>query len=288
MSMLLDDGGWSATLLLWRRCRFEEEERAEVRGREAAPGPGAFLGGAAAMGTTPLPLATAALLPWKLVGVLPAEAEPLAGLSMSWTLLARFCTAAGGVLAWVGGWLTVVETERVEDFLLMPAEELAVFLVRVLVPPTGRPEPEPRLRFLMTSVLRERGRTTPWSLRKRPQALQRGWPSGLRRHSGVVWVKQLVHVVGVLLLAVALELLSPWLPAAACRLVVDPCLETGGGDEGRLVETEEKPVIMFWSAGGEFGLDCVNRSKGAPRLASPGVDAVLGTLPRRPLALRKD
>jgi hypothetical protein len=287
--MLLDDGGWSATLLLWRRCRFDDDdESAAVRGSEAAPGPGALLGGAAAMGTTPFPpTALPLVFPWKLVGVLPADAEPLAGLSMSWTLLARFCTA-GGVLAWTGGWLMTVETESVEDFLLMPAEELAVFLVRVLVPPTGRPEPEPRLRFLMTSVFRDNGRTTPWSLRKRPQALHRGWPSGLRRHSGVVWVKQLVHVVGVLLLAVVLALLSPWFPAAACRLVVDPCLETGGGDEGRLVETEEKPVIMFWSGGGEFGLEWVSLSKGAPRLASPGVDAVLGTLPIRPLALRKD
>lgn len=45
-----------------------------------------------------------------------------------------------------------------------------------------------RLRFLMTSVLRLRGRTTPCSLRKRPHALQRGWPCGLRRQSGVVVV----------------------------------------------------------------------------------------------------
>ena len=34
--------------------------------------------------------------------------------------------------------------------------------------------PPPRLRFLMTSVLRERGRTTPWSLRNNPQALHNG------------------------------------------------------------------------------------------------------------------
>jgi len=34
--------------------------------------------------------------------------------------------------------------------------------------------PPPRLRFLITSVLRERGRTTPWSLRNNPQALHKG------------------------------------------------------------------------------------------------------------------
>jgi len=40
-----------------------------------------------------------------------------------------------------------------------------------LVPPEF---PPPRFRFLMTSVFRDKGRTTPWSLRKRPQALHRG------------------------------------------------------------------------------------------------------------------
>ena len=34
--------------------------------------------------------------------------------------------------------------------------------------------PPPRLRFLMTSVLSDRGRTTPWSFRNNPHALQRG------------------------------------------------------------------------------------------------------------------
>jgi len=34
--------------------------------------------------------------------------------------------------------------------------------------------PPPRLRFLMTSVLRERGRTIPWSLRNNPHALHNG------------------------------------------------------------------------------------------------------------------
>jgi hypothetical protein len=230
-------------------------------------------------------------LPWKLVGVFPAvfpaDAEPLAGLSLPLTLLARFWIA-GGVLACAGGEITLTDTESVEPFLVMPPEEVAVFLDRVLVPPTGRPDPEPRFRFLMTSVFKLRGRTTPWSLRNRPHALHRGWPSGLRRQSGVVWVKQFVHVVGVLLLELVPVLPSPWLPPAACKLVVDPCLDTGGGDEGRLVETEENPEFMFVSAGGEFGVDLASLSKGLPRLANPGVDAFLGTLPRRPFAARKD
>lgn len=71
---------------------------------------------------------------------------------------------------------------------------LAIFFDREEVVVVGLPLP--RLRFLITSVFKLRGLTTPCSLRKRPQALQRGWPSGLRRHSGVVVVKQLVHVVG--------------------------------------------------------------------------------------------
>jgi hypothetical protein len=58
-----------------------------------------------------------------------------------------------------------------------------------VVPLTGAELPLPRLRFLMTSVLSDKGRTTPCSLRNKPQALHRGWPSGLRRQSGVVWVK---------------------------------------------------------------------------------------------------
>jgi hypothetical protein len=66
MSMLLSDWACSAAaaaaaaLLLWRRWRLDDEERAEDRwDRGAAPGPGMFLGGAAAIGTTPLPPAAA-------------------------------------------------------------------------------------------------------------------------------------------------------------------------------------------------------------------------------------
>lgn len=61
---------------------------------------------------------------------------------------------------------------------------------------TGAVLPLPRLRFLMTSVLRDKGRTTPCNFRNRPHALHNGCPSGFRRHNGVVCVKQFVHVVG--------------------------------------------------------------------------------------------
>jgi hypothetical protein len=98
------------------------------------------------------------------VGVLPAvfppDAGPLAGLSLSLALPAR-CWIAGGVLACTGGGLALEETDRVEPRLVMPPEEAPFFLDRVLDPPTGRLEPEPRFRFLMTSVFKLSGRTTP-------------------------------------------------------------------------------------------------------------------------------
>lgn len=118
------------------------------------------------------------------------------------------------------------DPDNAELFFVVDPEplELAFFLDRVLLPPIGRPVPEPRFRFLMTSVFKLRGLTTPCSLRKSPQALQSGWPSGLRRHNGVVCVKQFVQVVGVLEFA----LLSPCLlPPTPCKLVVDPCLDNG-------------------------------------------------------------
>lgn len=98
----------------------------------------------------------------------------------------------------VGGW------ERADGRVGMGAEDTEVWLVEflreVFLPalapaPAATLLPPPRLRFLMTSVLRARGRTTPWSLRNRPQALHRNWPSALRRQRGVVCVKQLEHDV---------------------------------------------------------------------------------------------
>lgn len=51
ISMLIDES--PTILLLCRRCRFED--MVEGREMEDAPGPGAVLGGAAAIGITPLP-----------------------------------------------------------------------------------------------------------------------------------------------------------------------------------------------------------------------------------------
>lgn len=71
---------------------------------------------------------------------------------------------------------------------------LAIFLDREEVVVAGLPLP--RFRFLITSVFRLSGLTTPCSFRNKPQALHSGCPSGLRRHKGVVVVKQFVQVVG--------------------------------------------------------------------------------------------
>lgn len=112
----------------------------------------------------------------------------LGGLWLSLTLRARRLV---GVVAWVVG-AVVVTTEFFLVFgpLVLGPLPLPIFLdARVDAPPeppTGRLAPEPRLRFFIMSVLRESGRTTPWSFRKRPHALQSGWPSGFRRQRGVV------------------------------------------------------------------------------------------------------
>lgn len=154
-----------------------------------------------------------------------------------------------------------------------------VFFDRVLVPPTGRLAPDPRLRFLMTSVFKLSGRTTPWSFKNKPQALQSGCPSGLRRQSGVVCVKQFVQVVG--------ALPSAELPAAPCKFVVDPCFDPSG-EEGRLGLTEENPeALPAASVGGELGFDCANLSKRFPRLLvlRPETEALRGIFCRLSPAL---
>lgn len=54
LSISMPPTAWSPpALLLCRRCRFEP--RVAVRERDAAPGPGALFGGAAAIGITPFP-----------------------------------------------------------------------------------------------------------------------------------------------------------------------------------------------------------------------------------------
>lgn len=122
---------------------------------------------------------------------------------------------------------------------------------RVDAAPTGMAVPLPLLRFFMTSVFKERGRTTPCSFRNRPQALQRGWPSGLRRQSGVVWVKQLVQVVG-----------TPLSP------LLDP-----PGVLGR-----DGTTLLNTDSGGEFGEDWGRppRVDCWPRCTAFGVELVRG------------
>lgn len=160
----------STAPLLCLRCRLAETVM--VRDMAAAPGPGADLGGAAAIGTTPLPPTAPVVdpaLPWKLVGLLtavfPPDCPPLIGDSTGLTLPARL--VAGGVAAWVDGLLAVVEETTTEFFLRFVPELLLEALIEfflvdlVLVPPTGKLLPEPRFRFLMTSVFRLSGLTTP-------------------------------------------------------------------------------------------------------------------------------
>lgn len=198
------------TDLLCRRCRFGATacEREAVA---AAPGPGVAFGGAAAMGTTPLPpeIPVVPTLepaePWYEVGVLavlpPAPPLPVTE-GGDWLSLTERARLEVGVVACVVG--AVEEAGATMEFFLVFGPLVAcwepIFLdARVAAPPdapTGREAPDPRFRFLMTSVLSDRGRTTPWSFKNSPQALQSGCPSGFRRQRGVVCVKQFVQVVG--------------------------------------------------------------------------------------------
>jgi hypothetical protein len=79
-------------------------------------------------------------------------------------LLGRFID--GGVTAWAFVVATAAAAaaaaaaamDNVEFFLEAAFELVPVFF---LVPPTGRLAPDPRFLFLMTSVFKLRGRTTP-------------------------------------------------------------------------------------------------------------------------------
>lgn len=90
LSISIDTGTSPPMLLLWRRCRFEEAVAGRCIDIDEAPGPGLVFGGAAAMGTTPLPPTAPEEGPgptkW-LFGVLPAvlapDVVPLTGLSIS-------------------------------------------------------------------------------------------------------------------------------------------------------------------------------------------------------------
>lgn len=155
----------------WRRWRFGGTA---IGGRTATPlvirGPGAGVGfgGAAAMETTDDLIAGAPVLVGVLADVVEVSWLDPSGEATSWAPL--MVLLAGGVVA--GVW--VIEFLR------------EAFFDDLVDDPVGIVVPDPRLRFLMTSVFSESGRTTPCNFRKSPQALQSGWPSGLRRQSGVV------------------------------------------------------------------------------------------------------
>jgi len=186
------------------RCRFGT---ATAIGRFVLADP---FGGAAAIGITEFFTAP-------FIGVPPLD-NPEGGDSDPATLFD--CVDVG----------VVAELDMMEFFLVAD-----FFAARVEAPETGTEFPLPLFRFFITSVFSESGRTTPCSFKNSPQALHRGWPSGFLLHRGVVWVKQLVHVVGKPLLA----------PLAAALLPFEP--SGVGGLEGSV---ELKP----WS-GGELGLD---------------------------------
>ena len=165
-----------APLLLAPLVLFGATGTLRVVGVAAAIG---GFGGAAAIGTTPpFPAAAPAIVPFAALA-LGLLAEPALDLGDS----DSFCALTEpGVVA--AGEVCTTEFFR-DDFFddrVEPTVETAF--------------PLPLFLFLITSVLSDRGRTTPCSFRKRPQALHKGCPSGFLRQSGVVCVKQFVHVVG--------------------------------------------------------------------------------------------
>lgn len=103
------------------------------------------------------------------------------GLSPSLALPALLWDAAGAMAGVGATWTLVVDAVREmasEEFFLVFVPEAAVeaapfFDLEPEVVP-GTLDPEPRFRFLITSVFKLKGLTTPWSFKKRPQALQRG------------------------------------------------------------------------------------------------------------------
>lgn len=170
-----------------------------------------------------------------LVGVVTTEPDPVDPCIEpgEWELLSLRAFAELGVVAGVGC------TEFFLEVFLDP---------RVEVPPIFTVVPLPRFLFLMTSVFRDNGLTTPCSFKNNPHALHKGWPSGFRLHKGVVCVKQLVQVVG--------TPLASWFFGPGLL-----------GLDGALLENPE--------AAGELTAE-----SGTLWLDNAGVEVVLGTLPR--------
>lgn len=114
------------------------------------------LGGPGAIGTTPL-LDAVALTLVAVFAAVVLGAEPAVDLGDS--------ESAPLALPEVG---VVAEDCAAIEFLR------DVLFFDLLEPPTGTLFPLPRLRFLMTSVLSDSGRTTPCNFKNRPHALQSG------------------------------------------------------------------------------------------------------------------
>ncbi len=124
-------------------------------------------GGPGAIATTVFTGLSAAPVLVGVVAAVPVPVEPAVDFGDSESFVEAFAEL-----------VVVVEACAIEFFLLAAFFDLVVL--------TGPLLPLPRLRFLITSVFRLSGRTTPCSFKNRPHALQSGWPSGLRRHNGVV------------------------------------------------------------------------------------------------------
>lgn len=137
-------------LLLWPRARrgatFPPRSCGAVVALPALGGPGAI-------GTTP---------PVFEFGALDATETAVLGLSPMEPV--DFGDSESAALCDVGVVAGVCAIEFLRDGFLD---------ARVAAEPTGA-LPLPRLRFLMTSVFKDRGRTTPCSFKNRPHALQSG------------------------------------------------------------------------------------------------------------------
>ena len=114
------------------------------------------LGGPGAIATTPLDFEAldVAVAPFAFVAPEPTDPVDLGDSESAWLALPEVGVVIG---------VCAIEFFR-DDF----------FEDRVAVEPIGFVLPLPRLRFFMTSVLSESGRTTPCSLRNKPHALHKG------------------------------------------------------------------------------------------------------------------
>jgi hypothetical protein len=131
----------------------------------------------------------------------------------------------------------------IELALLDAALDFSTTQVKDLRPFIDKRAPKPLFCFLIIFVFSDSGLTMLCSLRNKPQALQRGWPPRLRRHSGVVCVKQFVQVVK----------MPIFIPTAPTRFVDELLLLKL---PGRLKTTKPNPLTALEISGGELGVKC--------------------------------